>query len=210
MAVDWGKMAKSVIQGDTWDESVSIWKLSNVLGWSESFIAAWSMSTVLGFYMSNYGAIKTQLMLGYERKINLLAKYEWYMTAPTKVLMEGEIKIDMKEYNKVAPVDQKYALSHKYTMSTDEVEAFERNLKAFKDAKTIAGPSSTTCMGHTLQVNALDSTETIAVGAKAIQATLGDVSIAGLGGVTLMQSEASWLEVTAAGCTVNAPIINLG
>ncbi|NDC54026.1 MAG: hypothetical protein EBZ74_06960 [Planctomycetia bacterium] len=197
----WATQWSSFISGSTWEESLSLSKLSNILGWSDS--------TVLGYYMSNYGFLKTQLMLGFERKINLASKYEWYMTAPTKVLMQGENKIDMKEYNKVAPVDQKYVLKHKLTMSQDEIEAFERNLKAFKDAKTVAGASSTTCASHTLTVNTGDSEETIALGAKIVNAA-GDVRISGLGGVTLMQSEASWLEVTAGGCTVTAPTINLG
>ncbi|HBB75108.1 MAG TPA: hypothetical protein DC048_11745, partial [Planctomycetaceae bacterium] len=70
MAVNWGQMAKSLFEGQTWEESVAIWKVSNVLGWS--------MSSIVGWYMCNYGMIKTQLMLGFERKINMLYKYEWY------------------------------------------------------------------------------------------------------------------------------------
>lgn len=214
MAVDWGKMAKSVLQSDTWDESVAIWKLSNVLGWSESTVGAWNMSNVMGFYMSNYGAIKTQLMLGWERKINLREKYEWYMTAPTKVLMEGEIKIDMKEYNKVAPAHQAYALKHVFTMSTQQITAFENTLKANKDTKTIAGPSSTTCVGHTLNVTPMgDSTETIALGNKTITATAGTVGLLApnaVTGIATLNGGGSTVVLNAAGATVTGAVINLG
>ena len=202
MAVDWGNMAKTQLNGDSLEESIALFKLSNVLGFN--------LSNVLGIYFSNYGFMKTQLMLGFERKINLAPKYEWYLEAPTKVLVKGENKIDIGDYKKVTPYDWKTALKRVFTTSKDQITAFTRDLKAANKAETIAGPSSTTCASHTLTVNTGNSEETIALGAKIVNATAGDVRISGLGGVTLMQSEASWLEVTAGGCTVTAPTINLG
>jgi len=194
MAVDWSKMWDTQLTAETFSESLGFWKLSNVTGW----------------YMSNYGFIKTQLMLGLERKINMAAKYEWYYSAPTKVLMYGENKIDMKEYQKASPTIKYYGLTWMFAARQSKIETFEKDLKAAKENKAIAGPSSTTCVGHTLNVTAGDSTETINAGNKEITVMVGGVMMSAMEGVTLMQSEASWLEVTAAGCKVNAPIINLG
>jgi len=169
MAVDWGEMAKTELSGASWEESIALFKLSNVLGFN--------LSNVLGFYFSNYGFMKTQLMLGLERKINLAPKYEWYYTAPTKVLVAGENKIDIGDYKKVTPYDWKTALKRVFTTSQDQITAFTRELKAANKAETIAGPSSTTCMGHTLQVNALNSEETIALGTKTIKAPTGGITL---------------------------------
>ena len=114
MAVDWGKMAESVLKSETWEESLSIWKLSNVLGW----------------YMSNYGAIKTQLMIGFERKINMLYKYEWYLTQPTKVLVDGEGKIDLAKTSKVTPSLQWRTLFTATESATHDQAAAEKTLKS--------------------------------------------------------------------------------
>ncbi|NBU41624.1 MAG: hypothetical protein EBS51_12670 [Planctomycetia bacterium] len=190
----WATQWSSIISGSTWEESLSAWKLSNVMGG----------------YISNYGALKTQLMIGFERKINMLYKYEWYMTKPTKVLLNGEGKIDLEKISKTTPWYNHAGLMFTSLGSTHTVETLEKGVKAAAEEKRIAGGTTETHGTHTMNVTLGNSTESIAVGAKVIEAPLGDVRIAGLGGVTLMQSEASWLEVTAAGCTVNAPIINLG
>ncbi|NCV01027.1 MAG: hypothetical protein EBV53_07570, partial [Proteobacteria bacterium] len=138
-------MAKTQLNGDSWEESIALFKLSNVLGFN--------LSNVLGFYFSNYGFMKTQLMLGLERKINLAPKYEWYYTAPTKVLVAGENKIDVGDYKKVRNYDWKIALKRAFTTSQDEIKAFNTDLKTANKNETIAGPSETTCASHTLTVN---------------------------------------------------------
>jgi hypothetical protein len=194
MAVDWGEMADSMFQGATWQESLGIWKLSNVLGW----------------YMSNYGALKTQLMIGFERKINMAWKYEYYMAAPTKTLLYGENKIDMAKSKKATPYWESLGLIFSASFQSRSVKYFADDIKKADETKWIAAVSTMTVGKQNVTVTIGDSTETINVGAKVIEATVGDVRIAGSLGVTLMQSEGSWLEVTADGCTVTAPIINLG
>ena len=202
MAVNWGQMAKSLFEGQTWDESVAIWKVSNVLGWS--------MSSIVGWYMCNYGMIKTQLMLGLERKINLAYKYEWYLTAPTKVLVEGENKIDLAEYKKASPESNESALSWSLGAYEASIKTFEKNLKAAKEAKTIAGPSSTMCALHSLVVTSGNSTEEIDVGNKAIAALLGSIQLsAPAQGVELMAGGSS-MQVLPASVTISGPVINLG
>lgn len=194
MAVDWGKMADSMFQGETWEESLGIWKLSNVIGW----------------YMSNYGFIKTQLMLGLERKINLASKYEWYLFAPTKVLMYGENKIDLKEYSKQGPSVKTYGLTWLLGASSCAIDTFESNLKAAKEAKAIAGSSSTTCVGHTLTVTGGNSVETIAAGNKTITAPVGSVELESVGGRVGLNGGGSSIVLNMANVIVSGPVINLG
>jgi len=201
MAVDWGEMAKTELSGASWEESIALFKLSNVLGFN--------LSNVLGFYFSNYGFMKTQLMLGLERKINLAPKYEWYYTAPTKVLVAGENKIDIGDYKKVTPYDWKTALKRVFTTSQDQITAFTRDLKAANKAETIAGPSSTTCVGHTLNVTGGNSVEDIALN-KEISALGGKIElVSGVQGI-LVQSGGGRVQVLPTAVTVSAPVINLG
>lgn len=210
MAVNWGEMAKSFLQGQTWEESFAIWKISNVLGWSLSNVLTWSSSTIMGWYMCNYGAVKTQLMLGFERKMNFLQKYEWYYTAPTKVLLEGENKIDLKEMKKISPNDTNLALNWKYSASQVQIDAFEKSLKAAKETKTIGGPSSTSCVGHTLIVTGGNSTEMVNTGNKLISATAGTVQLlAPAQGIDLLAG-ASSMQLTPGAVTIAGPVINLG
>ena len=190
----WATQWSSFINGSTWEESLSAWKLSNVMGG----------------YISNYGALKTQLMIGFERKINMLYKYEWYMTQPTKVLLNGEGKIDLEKISKQTPWYNHVALAFTSSGSKHTVETLEKGVKAAAETKRIAGGTTETHGTHSMTVTLGDSTESIQVGSKIIETPIGDVRLTGTGGVTLMQSEASWLEVVATGCTVNAPIINLG
>jgi len=168
MGVNWGDMAKTLFEGATWEESFSIWKLSNVLGWSVSSVGGW--------YMSNYGLIKTQLMLGLERKINYAYKYEWYLTAPTKVLVEGEKKIDLKELRDIRPESNQLTLSWCLSASKSKIEAFETELKAAKKADTVAGEDSKTCGSHSLTATT-GSTENIPLGSKTIQAPTGSITM---------------------------------
>jgi len=190
----WATQWSSIISGSTWEESLTAWKLSNVMGG----------------YISNYGALKTQLMIGFERKINMLYKYEWYLTQPTKVLVNGEGKIDMAKSQKTSPYWESLGLIFSSSFQSRSVTYFADDIKKADEKKWVAAAAQMTVGTQNVTVTTGNSTETIAVGAKVIEATLGDVRIGGVQGVTLMQSEASWLEVTAAGCTVNAPIINLG
>lgn len=194
MAVDWSKMWDTQLTAETFSESLGFWKLSNITGW----------------YMSNYGAIKTQLMLGLERKINLWWKYEWYLSAPTKVLMYGENKIDLKEYSKQSPSVKYYGFTWLLGARSCKIEAFEKDLKAAKEAKAIAGPSSTTCVGHTLNVTGGDSTETIAAGNKTITVPVGSVELESVGGRVSLNGGGSSIVLNMANVIVSGPIINLG
>ncbi len=210
MAVNWGEMAKSFIQGQTWEENFEIWKISNVLGWSLSNVLTWSSSTIMGWYMCNYGLVKTQLMMGYERKINIREKYEWYMTAPTKVLLEGENKIDLKEMKKISPNDTHLGLSWIRTASEVQINSFEKALKTAKETKTIGGPSTTTCVGHTLNVTGGNSTETVVTGNKLISAAAGTLQLfAPAQGIDLLAG-ASSMQLMPGGVTIAGPVINLG
>lgn len=202
MAVNWGQMAETELNGDSWQESIALFKLSNVLGFN--------LSNVLGFYFSNYGFMKTQLMLGLERKINLAWKYEWYLAQPTKVLVNGEGKIDMDKSKKATPYWESVGLVFSSTFQSRSVKYFADDVKKADEKKWIAATSQMTTGTQNVTVTTGDSAETIAVGDKTITATLGGVMMTGMQGVTLMQSEGSWLEITAAGCTVTAPVINLG
>lgn len=189
----WASQWSSIISGSTWEESLSAWKLSNVMGG----------------YISNYGALKTQLMIGFERKINMLYKYEWYLTQPTKVLVNGEGKIDMAKSQKTSPYWESLGLIFSSSFQSRSVTYFADDIKKADEKKWVAAAAQMTVGTQNVTVTTGDSSETIVVGAKIVEAT-GDVRISGLQGVTLMQSEASWLEVTAGGCTVTAPTINLG
>lgn len=202
MAVNWGQMAKSLFEGQTWEESVAIWKVSNVLGWS--------MSSIVGWYMCNYGMIKTQLMLGFERKINMLYKYEWYLTQPTKVLVDGEGKIDLAKTRKVTPSLQWRTLFTATESATHDQAAAEKTLKSANTTETVAGIKTETYGTHTMTVTLGDSTEVINVGNKCIAVLLGSLQLsAPAQGVELMAGGSS-MQVLPASVTISGPIINLG
>lgn len=183
----------SIIKGSTWEESVSIWKLSNVLGW----------------YMSNYLAIKTQLMVGLERKINMLYKYEYYMTAPTKVLLNGEKKVDIAEMRSVTPYSTKQALSWILAAKSQSITAFETDLKSAKSAVTNVGENKTTCGSHVLNATT-GSTETIPLGSKTINANTGSIT---LGALTINLTGATGNSVAlgmGGTMTLAGTVINIG
>lgn len=166
MAVNWGQMAKSLFEGQTWDESVAIWKVSNVLGWS--------MSSIVGWYMCNYGMIKTQLMLGFERKINMLYKYEWYLTQPTKVLLNGEGKIDLAKTAKITPSLQWRTLFTATESATHDQTAAEHSLKSANATETVAAIKTETYGTHNMTATT-GSTENVPLGNKNIQAPTGAI-----------------------------------
>jgi hypothetical protein len=199
MAVDWGQMAQTLFQGKTWEESVAIWKVSNVLGWS--------MSTIAGWYMCNYGAIKTQLMVGFERKINMLYKYEWYMTKPTKVLLNGEGKIDLEKISKTTPWYNHAGLMFTSLGSTHTVETLEKDVKAAAEVKRVTGGTTETHGTHTMTVTLGNSTESIALGNKNIMATT--VIVDAKTGIALSAGAGS-VAISSASVTVSGPVINLG
>jgi len=199
MAVNWGQMAKSLFEGQTWEESVAIWKVSNVLGWS--------MSSIVGWYMCNYGMIKTQLMLGFERKINMLYKYEWYFTKPTKVLLNGEGKIDLEKISEQTPWYNHLGLMFTSLGSTHTVESLEKNVKAAAETKRITGGTTETHGTHTMTVTLGNSTESIAVGNKNIMATA--VIIDAKTGVAL-SSGAGSISISSTSIAIAGPVINLG
>ena len=193
MAVDWGKMAKSVLNGETWEESVGIWKISNILGW----------------YMSNYGAIKTQLMLGFERKINMLYKYEWYLTQPTKVLVNGEGKVDLNNTKKVTPSLGWRTLFTTTESATRDQKSAENSLKSANSSETVAATKTESYGTHTMNVQIGSSVEDIAVN-KEISALGGKIQlVSGVQGVTA-QSGGGRVQVLPTAVTVSAPVINLG
>lgn len=201
MAVNWGQMAQTLFQGKTWEESVAIWKLSNVLGWS--------MSTIAGWYMCNYGAIKTQLMVGFERKINILYKYEWYLTQPTKVLVDGEGKIDLAKTKKLTPSLQWRTLFTATESATDAQTAAEKELKSVNASETVAATKTESYGTHTMNVQVGSSVEDIALN-KEINALAGKIALAaGVQGITALSGGGS-VQVLPTAVTVSAPVINLG
>ena len=203
MAVDWGQMAQTLFQGKTWEESVAIWKVSNVLGWS--------MSTIAGWYMCNYGAIKTQLMVGFERKINILYKYEWYLTQPTKVLVDGEGKIDLAKTKKLTPSLQWRTLFTATESATDAQTAAEKELKSLNASETVAGGKTESYGTHTMNVIVGGSTETITTGKKVITAMAQPIQLnAPAQGIDLIGGATSAISITGASVTVSGPVINLG
>ncbi len=181
----------SIIKGSTWLESLTFWKLSNVLGW----------------YLSNYLALKTQLMVGFERKINMLYKYEWYMTAPTKTLLNGETKIDLDKTKKLVPKLTHTALLFTSLGTSHSVEAAEKQVKAAAETKRIAGGTTETHGTHTMTVTLGNSTESIVVGNKNIMATV--VIIDGKTGIAL-SSGAGSIAISTASVAISGPLINLG
>lgn len=187
----WATQWSSVINGTTWEESLSAWKLSNVMGG----------------YISNYGALKTQLMIGFERKINMLNKYEWYMTQPTKVLLDGEGKIDLAKISKQTPWYNHVALMFTSKGSTHTVEALEKEVKAAAETKRVAGGTTETHGTHTMTVTLGNSTESIVVGNKNIMATA--VIIDAKTGVAL-SSGAGSIAISSASVAIAGPVINLG
>lgn len=202
MAVDWGEMAKTELSGASWEESIALFKLSNVLGFN--------LSNVLGFYFSNYGFMKTQLMLGFERKINMLYKYEWYLTQPTKVLVDGEGKIDLAKTSKVTPSLQWRTLFTATESATHDQAAAEKTLKSANTTETVAGIKTETYGTHTMTVTLGNSTEGIEVGNKSIAVLLGSIQLsAPAQGVELMAGGSS-MQVLPASVTISGPIINLG
>jgi hypothetical protein len=203
MAVNWGQMAKSLFEGQTWDESVAIWKVSNVLGWS--------MSSIVGWYMCNYGMIKTQIMLGFERKINMLYKYEWYYTQPTKVLVDGEGKIDLAKTKKVTPNLEWRTLFTATESATHDQTAAEKTLKSANATETVAGGKTESYGTHTMNVIVGGSTETITTGKKVITAMAQPIQLnAPAQGIDLIGGATSAISITGASVTVSGPVINLG
>jgi len=194
MAVDWGEMADSMFQGATWQESLGIWKLSNVLGW----------------YMSNYGLIKTQLMLGVERKINMAWKYEYYMAAPTKTLLYGENKIDMAKSKKATPYWESLGLIFSASFQSRSVKYFADDIKKADEKKWIAAVSTMTVGTQNVTVTTGDSTELITTGKKVISTSAQPIQLfSPVQGIDLLAGPSS-MQLLSAGVTVSGPIINLG
>jgi len=187
----WATQWSSIISGSTWEESLSAWKLSNVMGG----------------YISNYGALKTQLMIGFERKINMLYKYEWYMTKPTKVLLNGEGKIDLEKISKTTPWYNHAGLMFTSLGSTHRVDTLEKGVKAAAEEKRIAGGTTETHGTHTMNVTLGNSTESIALGNKNIMATT--VIVDAKTGIALSAGAGS-VAISSASVTVSGPVINLG
>ncbi len=190
----WATQWSSIISGSTWEESLSAWKLSNVMGG----------------YISNYGALKTQLMIGFERKINMLYKYEWYMTKPTKVLLNGEGKIDLEKISKTTPWYNHAGLMFTSLGSTHTVETLEKVVKAAAEVKRIAGGTTEAHGTHTMNVTLGDSTETIVVGNKTITATVGSVAVTSEVGAVRLNGGGSSIVLNMANVIVSGPVINLG
>ena len=194
MGVDWGQMAESFFEGSAWEESFSISKLSNVLGW----------------YWSAYGALKTQLMIGMERKINFLPKYEWYYMKPTKVLLNGEGKIDLAKISSTTPWYHHVALTLTSQCSTKTIKTLEENVTAAEKRTKIAGGTTETHGTRTISVTLGNSVETILEGNKQIVAVSGAIQfIAPVQGIDL-GAGASSLQLLPAAVTISGPIVNIG
>ena len=182
----------------SWDETIYSWKASNILGWS--------LSTVLGMYTSAFGVTKQQLMLGWERKINVLQKYEWYYTQPTKVLCSGEGKIDLAATKKDTPSLQWRTLFTEFQSTTEERTTLENSLKSANAKENVVGQKTETYGTHTLNV-AESSTETVAM-----QKTINSaMALALKGGVSVtIQSGGSSIAMSTASIMLTAPTINIG
>lgn len=182
----------------SWDETIYSWKASNILGWS--------LSTVLGMYTSAFGVTKQQLMLGFERKINVLQKYEWYYTQPTKVLCSGEGKIDLAETSKTTPSLQWRTLFTEFQSTTDERTALEKSLKSTNTTETVVGQKTETYGTHTLNV-AETSTETVAM-QKTINSTMA-LELKGGASVAISSGSVA-IAMSPASIVLTAPTINIG
>jgi hypothetical protein len=182
----------------SWDETIYSWKASNILGWS--------LSTVLGMYTSAFGVTKQQLMLGFERKINVLQKYEWYYTQPTKVLCSGEGKIDLAATSKTTPSLQWRTLFTEFQSTTDERTALEGSLKSTNTTETVVGKKTETYGTHSLTV-AESSTETVAM-EKTINSTMA-LNLTGGASVAISSGSVS-IAMSPASIVLTAPTINIG
>jgi len=197
MGTSWDH-SKAIDEKESWDETINSWKASNILGWS--------LSTVLGMYTSAFGVTKQQLMLGWERKINVLQKYEWYYTQPTKVLCSGEGKIDLAATKKDSPSLQWRTLFTEIQSTTEERISVENRAKSIDTKETVVGQKTETYGTHTLNV-AESSTETVAM-----QKTINSaMALALKGGVSVtIQSGGSSIAMSTASIMLTAPTINIG
>ncbi len=190
----WATQWSSIISGSTWEESLSAWKLSNVMGG----------------YISNYGALKTQLMIGFERKINMLYKYEWYLTQPTKVLVNGEGKIDMAKSQKTSPYWESLGLIFSSSFQSRSVTYFADDIKKADEKKWVAAAAQMTVGTQNVTVTTGNSTETIAVGNKTITATVGSVAVTSEVEAVRLNGGGSSIVLNMANVIVSGPVINLG
>jgi len=196
MGTSWDH-SSAIDEKESWDETIYSWKASNILGWS--------LSTVLGMYTSAFGVTKQQLMLGWERKINVLQKYEWYYTQPTKVLCSGEGKIDLAETSKTTPSLQWRTLFTEFQSTTDERTALEKSLKSINTKETVVGQKTETYGSHTLICEIGTSQENVAC--KIITAEVAKVS----GEINVaIQSGGASIAMSPASIILTAPTINIG
>jgi len=187
---------------ESWDETIYSWKASNILGWS--------LSTVLGMYTSAFGVTKQQLMLGWERKINILPKYEWYYWAPTKILADGENKIDFKESKKVAANKDTSALMWSLMATDHSIEAFNKAIKTANETKTVTGITNATYGTHVMTCRVGGSQEQIEFGNKTIDALAGSIALtSGPEGVAIKSGGGS-IQVLPAAIKIQAPTIEIG
>jgi hypothetical protein len=150
--------------------------------------------------------MKQQLMLGWERKINMLNKYEWYYAQPTKVLMNGEGKIDLSNTKKETPNWDLFCLMWTVSTTQEEREVLAKIEKAGNSAENVANKKTETYGSHTLNV-AETSTETVAM-----QKTINSaMALALKGGASVaIQSGGSSIAMSPASIMLTAPTINIG
>lgn len=140
----------------------------------------------------------------------MLYKYEWYLTQPTKVLVDGEGKIDLAKTKKVTPSLQWRTLFTATESATQAQTAAEHSLKSANATETVAAVKTENYGTHILSVTLGSSTENVDLGSKAINALAGSISlVSGMQGVTA-QAGGGRLQVLPASVTVSAPVINLG
>ena len=149
-------------------------------------------------------------MIGFERKINMLYKYEWYLTQPTKVLVNGEGKIDMAKSQKTSPYWESLGLIFSSSFQSRSVTYFADDIKKADEKKWVAAAAQMTVGTQNVTVTTGNSTETIAVGNKTITATVGSVAVTSEVEAVRLNGGGSSIVLNMANVIVSGPVINLG
>lgn len=145
-------------------------------------------------------------MLGWERKINVANKYEWYYSQPTKVLMDGEGKIDLQKTKKTTPSSELFALAFTVATNQHERDVLADIKKAGNATEIVANTKTETYGTHALNV-AESSTETVAM-QKTINSTMA-LELKGGASVAISSGSVA-IAMSPTSIVLTAPTINIG
>ena len=198
MAIKWEDLATSFYNKASWDETVTLWKNSIVLGWYNSIVVA--------AYTTAFGALKFQFMLGGERKINVANKYEWYYAQPTKVLMNGEGKIDLVKTKKTTPSSELFALAWTVATNQHERDVLADILKAGNATETVVNTKTESYGTHVLNCAVGGSSEDVLQKTITAEASL---KLSGSTSVAIQSGEVS-IAMSPTSIMLTAPTINIG